>query len=168
MGREPLRRESSAILEQEGKLLLRPLREPDISTIVTIDEEISGRAKPLYWRNKLQRFLLENPNSSDAEECLLARIAEIDGEVVGFVIGEIRRWEFGQPFCGWITALGVDPQHQQLGIGRRLLAELLDYYREKELREIRTIVEWSDGDLLKFFHSMGFTRGPFVELQKSI
>ena len=26
----------------------------------------------------------------------------------------------------------------------------------------------SDGDLLKFFHSMGFVRGPFVELQKSL
>jgi ribosomal protein S18 acetylase RimI-like enzyme len=168
VGRESLRRQSSAILEQEGKLVLRPLRESDISSIITIDERISGRAKPLYWRSKLKRFLLQSPASPDSDESLLARVAEIDEEVVGFVIGEIRHWEFGQPFCGWITALGIDPQHQQLGIGRRLLAELLDYYREKELREIRTIVEWSDGDLLKFFHSMGFARGPFVELQKPI
>ena len=168
MEKEQLRRQSSAILEQEGKLLLRPLRESDISSIVTIDERISGRAKPLYWRSKLSRFLLQSPVSPEAEECLLARVAELDGEVVGFVIGEIRHWEFGQPFCGWITALGTDPEHQRLGIGRRLLAELLEYYREKDLREIRTIVEWSDGDLLKFFHSMGFARGPFVELQKPI
>ena len=122
----------------------------------------------MYWRSKLCRFLLQSPASPEAEERLLARVAEVDGEVVGFVIGEIRRWEFGQPFCGWITAMGTDPEHQRWGIGRRLLAELLDYYREKDLREIRTIVEWSDGDLLKFFHSMGFVRGPFVELQKSL
>jgi len=110
----------------------------------------------------------QSPAGPDAENGVLARVAEMEGEVVGFMIGEIRRWEFGQPFCGWITALGTDPDHQRLGIGRRLLAELLDYYRDKDLREIRTIVEWPDGDLLKFFHSMGFVRGPFVELQKSL
>jgi len=165
-----LRRPRPAILEpeQEGKLVLRPLRESDIPSIITIDERTSGRAKPEYWRSKLTGYLLQNPAGRDAEDGVLARIAEIDGEVVGFMIGEIRRWEFGQPFCGWITALGTDPDHQRLGIGRRLLAELLDYYRDKELREIRTIVEWPDGDLLKFFHSMGFVHGPFVELQKSL
>jgi ribosomal protein S18 acetylase RimI-like enzyme len=163
-----LRRQKPAILEQEGNLVLRPLRESDIPSIITIDERTSGRAKPEYWRSKLTRYLLQSPAGPDAEDGVLARVAEMEGEVVGFMIGEIRRWEFGQPFCGWITALGTDPNYQRLGIGRRLLAELLDYYRDKELREIRTIVEWSDGDLLKFFHSMGFVRGPFVELQKSL
>ena len=163
-----LRRQRPAILEQEAKLELRPLRESDIPAIITIDERTSGRAKPEYWRSKLARYLSQSPTGPAAEDGVLARVAEMDGEVVGFMIGEIRRWEFGQPFCGWITALGTDPDHQRLGVGRRLLAELLDYYREKELREIRTIVEWADGDLLKFFHSMGFVRGPFVELQKSL
>jgi ribosomal protein S18 acetylase RimI-like enzyme len=164
-----LRKPQPATLVNEGEsLVLRPLREDDIPSIITIDERISGRAKPDYWRSKLTQFLLENQFQSGAESCVLARVAEKDGEVVGFMIGEIRRWEFGQPFCGWITALGTDPGHQGLGIGRRLLAELLDYYREKDLPEIRTIVEWPDGDLLKFFHSMGFVRGPFVELQKTL
>ena len=164
-----MRKQQPATLVNEGKpMVLRPLREADIPSIITIDEQISGRAKPEYWRSKLTQFLLENQLQSGAESWVLARVAEKDGEVVGFMIGEIRRWEFGQPFCGWITALGTDPAHQGLGIGRRLLAELLDYYREKDLREIRTIVEWADGDLLKFFHSMGFVRGPFVELQKTL
>lgn len=163
-----MRRQRSAVLEQKGKLVLRPLRESDIRSIITIDERTSGRAKPEYWRSKLTRYVSQSPAGPDAENGVLARVAEMEGEVVGFMIGEIRRWEFGQPFCGWITALGTDPDHQRLGIGRRLLAELLDYYRDKDLREIRTIVEWPDGDLLKFFHSMGFVRGPFVELQKSL
>jgi ribosomal protein S18 acetylase RimI-like enzyme len=163
-----LRRQKPAVLEQEGMLVLRPLRESDIPSIIAIDERTSGRAKPEYWRSKLTRYLLQSPARPDAEDGVLARVAEMEGEVVGFMIAEIRRWEFGQPFCGWITALGTDPDRQRLGIGRRLLAELLEYYRAKELREIRTIVEWPDGDLLKFFHSMGFVRGPFVELQKSL
>ena len=161
-----MRKQRPAILEQAGTLVLRPLCEADIPSIIKIDERISGRAKPEYWRSKLSRYLSQRPAKAGSEDGVLTRVAELDGEVVGFMIGEIRRWEFGQPFCGWITVLGTDPVHQRLGVGRRLLAELLDYYRERELREIRTIVEWADGDLLKFFHSMGFVRGPFVELQK--
>ena len=161
-----LRKQKPAFVENGSGLLLRPLKEADITSIIAIDEATSGRAKPEYWRRKLTHYLPENRLHSGAESRFLARVAEMDGEVVGFMIGEIRRWEFGQPSCGWITALGVDPNHQHLGIGRRLLAELLDYYRQNGLGEIRTIVEWADGDLLKFFHSMGFIRGPFVELQK--
>ena len=163
-----MRRQNPAALESETKLLLRPLREADIASIITLDERISGKAKPEYWRSKLTQFLLENQFHPDAENCVLARVAEREGEVVGFMIGEIRRWEFGLPYCGWITALGTDPVHQRLGIGRRLLAELLDHYRQKGIQEVRTIVEWADGDILSFFHSMGFVRGPFVELQKTL
>lgn len=161
-----MRKQRATVVENEVKLLVRPLREEDVSAIIAIDEQTSGRAKPDYWHSKLPHYLFEK--APDAETDVLARVAEMDGEVVGFIIGEIRRWEFGQPFCGWITALGVNPEHQRLGIGRRLLAEFLDHYREHGLRDVRTIVEWSDGDLLKFFHSMGFIRGPFVELQKSL
>jgi len=163
-----LKKQKLAVVEDESKVSLRPLRESDIPSIVIIDEQTSGRAKPEYWRSKLSRYLAEGGPEPDAANQSLARVAEVDGEVVGFMIGEIRRWEFGQPACGWITALGVNPDCQRLGIGRLLLAELLDYYRQNGLQDVRTIVEWAEGDLLKFFHSMGFIRGPFLELQKSI
>lgn len=163
-----LQKQKSALVESQGKLLLRPLRESDIPSLIAIDERTSGRAKPDYWRSKLTRYLSEKEFDPEAEKRFLARVAEMDGEVVGFMIGDIRRWEFGQPACGWITALGISPDCQRAGIGRRLLAELLDYYRQNGLRDVRTIVEWADGDLLKFFHSMGFIRGSFVELEKSL
>jgi len=163
-----LRRERLPSLDQESSIVLRPLRESDIAAIIAIDERTSGKPKPEYWRSKLTRYIQEGQFQSDADGSVLARVAESEGTVVGFMVGEIRRWEFGLPYCGWITALGTDPDRQRLGIGRRLLAELLDYYRQKGLEEVRTIVEWADGDILQFFHSMGFVRGPFVELQKSL
>ncbi|MBI2817921.1 MAG: GNAT family N-acetyltransferase [Acidobacteria bacterium] len=163
-----MRKERLAALDQESSIVLRPLRESDIAAIIAIDERTSGKPKPEYWRRKLTRYVQEGQFQSDADGSVLARVAEAEGTVVGFMVGEIRRWEFGLPYCGWITALGTDPDRQRLGIGRRLLAELLDYYREKGLEEVRTIVEWADGDILQFFHSMGFVRGPFVELQKSL
>ena len=161
-----MRKRPPAFVESENNLLLRPLREHDVPCIVAIDHAISGKEKPEYWNHKLTRYMLENQSDADAATGYLARVAEIDGEVVGFMIGEIRRWEFGQPSSAWITALGVDPNYKGRGVARRLLAETLNSLREEGFQEVRTIVEWTDGDLLKFFHSMGFLRGPFVELQK--
>ena len=161
-----MRKRKAVNLEVHDKLVLRAFTQADIPSLIAIDAKTSGVPKHEYWRRKLMPYVMVNDASAETETCFLTRAAEIDGKLVGFLIGEIRQWEFGQTACGWITALGVDPQWQKLGIGRRLLAELLDYYRERDMPDVRTIVELLDADLLRFFHSMGFVRGPYVELQK--
>ena len=160
------KRKAVSLVEVHDKLVLRAFTHADIPSLIAIDTKNTGVAKPEYWRRKLAPYVVAYEASADAGGNFLTRAAEIDGNLVGFLIGEIRQWEFGQTACGWITALGVDPQWQKLGIGRRLLAELLDYYREQSMPDVRTIVELLDADLLRFFHSMGFVRGPYVELQK--
>ncbi len=51
-------------------------------------------------------------------------VALADRKVVGFLIGEVRDWEFGSPPCGWVFAINVDPSARQGGIGTRLLESL--------------------------------------------
>ena len=86
-----MRKQRSTLVGNEVKLLVRPLRESDISSLIAIDEQTSGRAKPEYWRSKLTPYLLEKNLGPEAESSVLARVAERDGEVVGFWIGKIRR-----------------------------------------------------------------------------
>jgi ribosomal-protein-alanine N-acetyltransferase len=43
--------------------------------------------------------------------------AELDGQTVGFVIGDLRRRED----VGWIASIGVHPTFRRAGIGRQLL-----------------------------------------------
>ncbi len=162
----PVRKRKAVALEVQDKLLVRPLEQADIPSIIAIDARIAGAPKPEYWRHKLAQYVTQHDAPGEPGNGVLARAAVIDDKLVAFMIGGVRRWEFGQPASGWITSLAVDPDWQKMGIGRRLLAELLAYYREQELPEVRTIVDWVDADLLRFFHSMGFVRGPYVELQK--
>jgi ribosomal protein S18 acetylase RimI-like enzyme len=143
--------------------LVRAPRAEDLEAIIALDARVTGEAKSEFWRRKLgvgSTFLMGDQP--------LARVAEVGGRIVGVVIGEIRSWEFHLPPTGWITVLMVDPDYRRQGIGRRLLAEALDYFRERGVRSVRTMVGWSDGDVLSFFTAMGFDRGPFIELEKAL
>lgn len=153
----------------EEELIVRPITDRDIDQIIEIDIRVTGEPKPDYWYRKLSLYLKGGGEYWVFKvDRNLAKVAEFKGEVVGFMLGDVRSWEFGQHMCGWITDVGVDPNYQRMGVGRRLLAEFLDYFREKELKQVRTLVEWADGNIINFFNIMGFERGPFIQLEKRI
>ncbi len=163
------------VAKKGAPVRIRMLTAQDIEAVIDIDARVTGDVKPEYWRRKLALYLSQQDIEAitashyfSGIDPQLARVAEISGRVVGFIIGEIRSWEFGQPPTGWITALTVDRDVQRQGIGRRLLAEMLDYFRERGISTVRTMVAWSDGTMLSFFTAMGFDRGPFIELEKKI
>ncbi len=77
----------------------------DLDAIVEIDRKVLGKEREEYWRSKIERL-----NSSGPLPCL---VAEIDGKVIGVVMGEVSGWEFGVPdTIGWISTIGVDPAYQ--------------------------------------------------------
>jgi len=95
--------------------------------------------------------------------------AEIDKKLVGFVIGDVRRWEFGRSeMTGWILILGVDPEYQGMGVGRKLGSTLLEHFRKKNVRKIQTLVEWHDGELISYFKSLGFSLLQMLPLEKQL
>jgi GNAT superfamily N-acetyltransferase len=95
--------------------------------------------------------------------------AEIDGKLVGFILGEIRRWEFGRgEMAGWILILGVDQEYQGMGVGRKLGVTILDHFRKKNVEKVRTLVEWYEGDMISYFKSLGFNLLNMLPLEKGI
>jgi ribosomal protein S18 acetylase RimI-like enzyme len=124
----------------------------DLGAIVEIDSKVLGKPRPNYWKKKI-----ELPNVRYPFSCL---VAELEEKVIGFIVGEVSGWEFGIPdTIGWISTIGVDPEYQNRGVARRLSQEFIKNLRAIGVTIVYTLVNWSDWDLLKFFHAMGFTRG---------
>jgi ribosomal protein S18 acetylase RimI-like enzyme len=140
-------------------LRIRPLDELDISAIVTIDEQISGRYRPEVWERQIGYYLRRDPDSSV--------IAELDGKVVGFMLGEVRSGEFGlEEPTGWIEVLGVDPGQRGKAIGRRMAEAILEHFRGRGAQSVRTLVDEEMGEVRGFFSALGFepsTLRPFVK-----
>jgi GNAT superfamily N-acetyltransferase len=95
--------------------------------------------------------------------------AELDENIVGFIIGEIRIWEFGiGEKTGWIRILGVDPDFQRHGIGRKLGEALLEHFERRGIKRVRTMAEWYTGDLISYFKSLGFNMLNMIPLEKEL
>ena len=92
-------------------VLIRRARQVDLERIIAIDATVTGLEKRNYWKSVYRRYSV----AGRAERQFL--VAEATGRVVGFVIGEVRDWEFGSAPCGWVFGIDVEPGSRQAGIG---------------------------------------------------
>jgi ribosomal protein S18 acetylase RimI-like enzyme len=136
-----------------AELKIRPLDELDIEDIAVIDEKIAGRYRPEVWEKRVFYYLRRDPEAS--------MVAEADGRVVGFMLGEVRSGEFGmEEPTGWVEVLGVDPGFRGRGVGRRLGEAMLEHFRRSGAKRVNTLVDESMPGIEGFFQSLGFSPAP--------
>jgi predicted N-acetyltransferase YhbS len=140
------------------KVSFKPLTSSHVEGIVEIDKRILGKRRQSFWKQKVRAVEITIPP--------IGIVAELENEVIGFILGEVSGWEFGVPASvGWIDTIGVDPKYQKKGVAKALMGELLKNFKEVGVKNIYTLVNWSDWDLLQFFRRMGFTRGDMINLE---
>lgn len=140
---------------------IRPLDELDISAVVAIDERIGGEYRPDVWENRIAYYLRRDPEGSV--------VAEVDGKVVGFMLGEMASGEFGlEESTGWIEVLGVDPDHRGKALGRHLAEAILAHFRSRGAKKVRTLVDEDMEGLRAFFTSLGFEESSLRPYEKSL
>jgi len=160
-----------------NEVKIRVLGENDLNAVVEIDKKVLGDERRAYWKRKMAYAdIYPRP----------ALVAELEGKVVGFIMGYVSGWEFGVPdTIGWIDTLGVDPEYQRRGIGRALFNALIENFkhsgREKSsvvdgaektriegVNVVYTLANWSDWDLIQFYNAMGFKKGDMLNLKLKI
>ena len=145
-----------------GAVVIRPARHGDLEAVIAIDACVTGLPKRDYWQSLYRRYGAKR----DAGRQFLVAIA--GGEVVGFVIGEVRDWEFGSPPCGWVFGIDVDPRARQAGIGTRLLQAICHGFRGAGVDRVRTMLARDNHLVLSFFRSQGMMAGPFIPLEMGL
>jgi GNAT superfamily N-acetyltransferase len=146
---------------------VRRVRAGDVPAVVALDERITGLAKPDYWQDVFDRY---GRRRLHERMFLVAqqRGADGGGQLLGFVVGEVRAWEFGSTPCGWVLALSVEPRARLRGIGRALLDALSTELRAAGLTKMRTMVARGNRLHLLFFRSEGMMAGPYLQLEKDL
>ena len=143
-------------------LKIRPIEAGDLNAVIAIDAEASGIEKVDYWyelfhrygtRGRQQRFFL---------------VAANRGTILGFVIGEVRDWEFGSPPCGWVFGIAVRGDTRLAGVGSALFGAILECFRRAGVDKVRTITGRDNSLVLSFFRSQGMMAAPFIPLELAI
>lgn len=142
---------------------MRPVRRADLDHVIAIDTLVTGIEKRSYWLRVYKRYGL---GAKGEQRWFL--VALEGRRVVGFLIGEVRDWEFGSAPCGWVFALDVDPQARQGGIGTQLLRALTDELRRTGVRHLRTLLSHDNTLILSFFRSQGMMAAPLIPLEMDV
>jgi ribosomal protein S18 acetylase RimI-like enzyme len=143
-----------------GAVTIREAEPVDVDAVTALDASITGLAKPDYWRRAYTRY--------GTRPTRYFLVAEADGRVRGFVLGEERAWEFGSPPSGWVFAIGVDPDAREGGIGTRLFAAICARMKASGVKTVRTMLARDDALNMAFFRSQGMRGGPFIQLEMSL
>lgn len=140
---------------------IRPLDELDIGGIVRIDEKITGRYRPEIWEQRVGYYLRRDPESS--------RIAEVDGKVVGFMLGDVRGGEFGiEEPSGWVERFGIDPAYRGRDLGKQLFAAMCEHFHRSGARTVRTLVDGRDAAVAGFLEAIGFQPSALRALERPL
>ncbi|HEX7221572.1 MAG TPA: GNAT family N-acetyltransferase [Burkholderiales bacterium] len=127
----------------------------DLAQVVEIDARITGMRKPAYWAGILRRYRLFLVLTDQAA-------------VQGYIVGEVRDWEFGSPPCGWVFGIGVRPDARLAGAGTRLLEAICAEFRRRGVDKVRTLLARDNALVLAFFRSQGLMAAPFIALERDL
>ncbi|OGP85464.1 MAG: GNAT family N-acetyltransferase [Deltaproteobacteria bacterium RBG_16_54_11] len=145
-------------MEPSKPVKIRAMAYGDLDAIVEIEKEMLGKERPEYWSMKIENSEIRSP--------LTSLVAEMQGTVVGFIMGDASGWEYGVPnTVGWIDTIGIHPKYQRKGIAKLLFKEMMGNLKTVGVDTIYTLVNWKEWDLLHFFDKMGFRKGDMIQLE---
>jgi GNAT superfamily N-acetyltransferase len=148
-------------------LSVRRVAKTDISQVIALDERVTGLTKSTYWHDAFERF---GQRGLHERFFLVAEAAEAESDprMLGFIVGEVRAWEFGSEPCGWVLALSVEPRARLHGIGQALFEAISMEFKQAGVDKMRTMVARDNRLHLLFFRSEGMMAGPYIQLEKEI
>lgn len=149
------------------RIVIRAATLSDVDSIVALDERVTGVAKREYWGDIFERY----KSRRQKERFFLIAVpygAGNEAPLLGFVVGEVRAWEFGSEPCGWVFAFSVNPDTRLQGIGEQLFEAISDRFTALGIKIMRTMVARENQLHMAFFRSEGMVGGPFIQLEKEL
>ncbi|HLG52708.1 MAG TPA: GNAT family N-acetyltransferase [Steroidobacteraceae bacterium] len=147
-----------------GQFTIQPAQQGDIPAVAALDAGITSLDKEPHWQD-----LFERSNARPTGHFfVVAKSPASPDALLGFIVGEIRAWEFGSAPCGWVYALGVAPRARGIGVGEALLDAIAREFRRLGMTKMRTMVAKQDALPMMFFRAEGMMAGPYIQLERNL
>jgi ribosomal protein S18 acetylase RimI-like enzyme len=134
---------------------IRDMVEEDIKEVVDINREIVGEDRLLTYADNTYSL---------GGQMGLSKVAEVDGKMIGFVLGKIQAHPQFFHEVGAIIGIGVIPAYHRKGIATRLVKAFMKSCGEKKIKMVRVAIRLHDKPMAAFYQAMGFKQNDIVEL----
>ncbi len=135
-------------------MLLRSFQLSDVHDVSRIWQLTASR--------ETERATLQELSKQLAQDRDLVPVAEVDGRVVGAIVGTMDR------STGFFYCLAVHPDYQGRGIGRSLVASLEERFRQKGVKRIWITIDEGTKKLLPFYLHLGYSNICNTTLEKEL
>jgi ribosomal protein S18 acetylase RimI-like enzyme len=139
--------------EPHAPILVRDMAIDDLAPIFHLGEQLFTSDLYPYLYRTWDEWEVIGLYNTDPEYCL---VAEIDQQLVGFVLGTVISKPPSPWMYGYIIWLGVSPNYQRRGIADKLVDKLVERMIEEGVRFMLVDTDPSNKAALKFFNRKGF------------
>ncbi len=143
------------------QIIIRKMEPRDEKYVIAIDQKIIGPDRAASWQQRVFAYL-------ERYYPPISHVAETNGRVIGFIIGDVRGWEYGMPSGAWIDIMGVDPDFQGHSVGRTLVEAFVAQCKAQKIKTVHTWTREGDERLQSYFAGIGFQKGRLVEYVREV
>ena len=161
-------------MTQSQNITVRRMKKGDLAKINAVDNSLRGRNRVTTWPFSFDLYW----RIYEPEICY---VAELNGQVAGFVAGVIEKEERSKflinqprsiasplgdsPRVGWIEMMGVHADYWGQGVGTVLMDAFTEECRKNNAM-MRIVIRDDDEALKSFLIGRGFNRSIFVSYNK--
>lgn len=125
-----------------GNLIIRRAASLDVERIVELRlllQEHAEKSNPLIWRitEEGKTLLKQKVENELVDSNIHVLLAEADGEIIGYIQGEVtRRSDYMPRTVGQVSLVYVVKQFRRKGVGRRLMKELCKFFNSNKAEDL--------------------------------
>jgi ribosomal protein S18 acetylase RimI-like enzyme len=143
-------------------LTIRKAASSDVERIVELRlllQEHVEKSNPLIWRitEEGMKLLKQKVEGDLADSNIQVLLAEADGEIIGFVQGEVTcRSDYLPRTVGHVSLVYVVKQFRRKGVGRRLVKELCKFFNSNKVENLTVRYIIGNKEAERFWRRLGF------------
>jgi ribosomal protein S18 acetylase RimI-like enzyme len=143
----------------DSEINVRRFMRNDIDAVLTLDRKIGLGKSTISYKD----LVIADPGGP----LDFSFVCEYKGMVVGFILARLEH--LGIPLVGTcvIEGIAVDPDHQNKGLGRKLVVKVLDRCYAEGVPKTRALIDEDDKDLAQFFQRLEFKPSKIINYDAS-
>ena len=143
----------------------------DVERIVELGlllQEHVEKSNPSVWRitEEGKKLIKQKVETDLVDSNVLVLLAEVDGEVIGYVRGEVTsRSDHLPETVGHVSLMYVMIQFRRKGVGRRLMKELCKFFDSQKAEDLTVRYIIGNKEAERFWRNLGFE--PIITTSKT-